>query len=113
VPLDPLVEGVRQDSFKELERTLLAIGDEYGRALSSGDTALAARCRNCVITGKEHARLAGKRRNASPEQRSQKQEMASWMLLWLENPGLFADWLAAKNRSVPPQAEPGPRQVAG
>jgi hypothetical protein len=97
-PLDPLVEGVRQDSFAELERTLAAISLEYSRALDSGDTALAARCRQCVITGKEHAHLAARRRGVAPEVRVRKEEMASWMLLWLEHPSLFPDWLSTRKK---------------
>jgi hypothetical protein len=102
LPLDPMVEGVRQDSFEELERTLTAMGGEYAKALESGDTARAARCRQAVISGKEHAHLAARRRGASPETRAVKQEMAAWMLLWLENPAIFPTWLALRKKRGPP-----------
>jgi hypothetical protein len=102
LPMDPVVEGVRQDSFEELERTLIGIGEEYAKALESGDTARAARCRQAVITGKEHAHLAARRRAASSETRTLKEEMAAWMLLWLENPAIFPTWLSLrKNRGQP------------
>jgi hypothetical protein len=98
LPLDPVVEGVRQDSFEELERTLTGIGEEYAKALDSGDAGRAARCRQAVITGKEHARLAARRRGASPETRSLKEEMFIWMLLWLENPAIFRTWLSIRKK---------------
>ena len=102
LPMDPVVEGVRQDSFEELERTLIGIGEEYAKALESGDTARAARCRQAVITCKEHAHLAARRRAASSETRTLKEEMAAWMLLWLENPAIFPTWLSLrKNRGQP------------
>jgi hypothetical protein len=101
LPLDAVVEGVRQDSFEELERTLIGIGEEYAKALESSDTARAARCRQAVITGKEHARLAARRRAAPPEARALKEEMAAWMLLWLENPAIFPTWLSLRKKKGP------------
>jgi hypothetical protein len=106
LPLDPLVEGVRQDSFEALERTLTGIGEEYAKALASGDTARAALCRKAVITGKEHARLASRRRGATPETRALKQEMAAWMLLWLENPAIFPAWLSVRKKKGVPAGSP-------
>jgi len=85
VPLDAMVEGVRQGSFDELEASLLRFQDEYER----GDPARRAAVRRVVITSKEHARLAAR----NPEKRTEKEEMILWMLTWLENPPLFADWV--------------------
>src|SRR5437763_11337467 len=45
VPLDALIEGVRQDSFEDLERTLGRLQVEY----ESGDAVVKRRCRNLVI----------------------------------------------------------------
>lgn len=106
LPLDPVVEGVRQNSFEKLERTLIGIGEEYAKALESGDTARAASCRQAVITGKEHAHLAARRRGASPETRALKQEMAAWMLLWLENPAIFRTWISLRKKRGQPASSP-------
>ena len=94
VPLTPLVEGVRQGDFAELERTLAALEGEYEVAMEAGDRMRARRIRAVVISAKDHARLAA--RNA--EKRAVKEEMVLWMLTWLENPPLFASWLAARKR---------------
>ncbi|RPI13078.1 MAG: hypothetical protein EHM65_05460, partial [Acidobacteriales bacterium] len=56
IPLDPVVEGVRQDSFENLERTLCALAQVY-----AADRECAAACRRAVLTGKDHARLASRR----------------------------------------------------
>jgi hypothetical protein len=94
VPLAPLVEGVRQDSFEDLERTLLAILAEYEAAGENRERRRA--CRRAVIRAKDHARLAlGK---LTGERRKAKEEMILWMLEWLENPGLFPDWLKLRKR---------------
>jgi hypothetical protein len=85
VPLTPLVEGVRQANFDELEASLLAMLDEYEK----GDAAYKAAVRRLVITAKDHAHWASRR----PEKEVEKAEMALWMLTWLENPPVFPEWV--------------------
>lgn len=88
VPLDPLIEGVRQDSFENLERTLTRLESEY----EAGDAARKRACRDLVIRAKDHARFA-------LEKKPEKQEMLLWMLTWLENPPAFAVWLDLRKRN--------------
>lgn len=85
VELAPMVEGVRQENFDALERTLLALLQEY----EQGGAARRAAVRRLVIEAKDHARFAARR----PEKREGKEEMALWMLTWLENPPLFPQWV--------------------
>jgi len=85
VPLAPLVEGVRQENFEALESSLLSFLQEYERADVAGRTSV----RRVVIEAKEHARWAAR----NPEKRAEKEEMALWMLTWLENPPLFPQWV--------------------
>ena len=100
VAMAPLVEGVRQDSFEELERTLLALGGEYAAATEAANSPRARACRRLVIETKNHARFAIRRgRDAEA-----KREMALWTLTWLENPGVFPVWVEMRKRatSLPP-----------
>ncbi|MFB3778281.1 MAG: hypothetical protein ACE141_11740 [Bryobacteraceae bacterium] len=99
VKLDPVVEGVRQGSFEELGRTLDALAREFQAAVAAGDRRRAERCRGAVLTGKEHARLALRRVGSPPETGTRKQEMISWMLVWLENPEIFPAWLALRRKA--------------
>ncbi len=99
--LDPVVEGVRQTSFEELERTLAALARACQEAVEAGDEQRAASCRRAVLTGKDHARLAARRSATSGEARKIKEEMAAWMLLWLENPALFPAWLKLRKKAGP------------
>ncbi|GIU72988.1 MAG: hypothetical protein KatS3mg004_0075 [Bryobacteraceae bacterium] len=85
--LDPLVEGVRQDSLDHLERTLLALAREYER----GDAVQRARIRQMVITARDHARLASRRRP--------KHEELLWLRTWLENPLIFTEWVRLRRRA--------------
>jgi len=83
-PLAPEVEGVRQDTLADLERTLLA-------QLAQPE----AEARRAVIAARDHARLA-QRRKPTPE----REEKILWMTVWLENRPLFADWLAVRKTTA-------------
>ena len=90
VPLAPLVEGVRQENFEALESSLLRFLQEYERADPAGRLSV----RQVVIEAKEHARWAAR----VPEKRAGKEEMALWMLTWLENPPLFPQWVKLRRQ---------------
>ena len=85
VPLHPMVEGVRQATFEDLEASLLRLLEEY----QHGHAARRMAVRRLVITAKDHARLAAR----SQQKREDKQEMLLWLTTWLENPPVFADWV--------------------
>jgi hypothetical protein len=87
-PLAPLVEGVRQESLDSLERTLCALAREY-------ETGRRDEARRAVLTAKEHARWAA-RRKPSPE----RAETIQWMLEWLENPPVFESWVRLRRRAA-------------
>jgi len=106
VPLDPLVEGVRQSNLDELERTLLALWALYTTANDAGDRERAQLCRREVLTAKEHAKLAARSRRATPETRDQKLEMVSWMRVWLEDPSVFPSWLRLRRRVLAAEDPP-------
>jgi hypothetical protein len=91
VPLAPLVEGVRQETFDALESSLLNLLAEYER----GDAAAKASVRRSVIEAKDHARWAAR----IPDKRAEKQEMALWILTWLENPPLFPQWVRLRREA--------------
>lgn len=103
LPLAPLVEGVRQESLDALERTLIALEREYNRAAMARDTRRARRIRAEVIEAKDHAQWA-LRRTAETERRTAKEEMIAWMLVWLENPRVFPQWVKLRKAAT----QPGP-----
>jgi hypothetical protein len=108
IPLVPLVGGVRQDSFEQLERTLLEIRAEYARAQAAGDRARSRACRRLVILAKDHARWALRSPKTSPEKKAEKEEMILWMLTWLENPAVFPTWLGLRKPAA--SRAPGSRR---
>jgi hypothetical protein len=95
-PLDPMVEGVRQATFAELEASLLRMLAEY----ESSDPPRRMAVRRLVITAKEHARLAAR----NPAKRPDKEEMILWLTTWLENPPVFREWVAIRRSLAAPSA---------
>lgn len=93
LPLAPLVEGVRQDSLEEAERTLIALAREYLEATARGDAQRASECRNLVIAAKDRAKWVARNPKVDPAKRAMKEELLLWMLTWLENPLIFEPWL--------------------
>ena len=85
--------GVRQKSFEELEQSLIELEAEYARAQSAGDRQRATLCRRAVIQAKDHARLSARSPKTSAEKKAMKEETVEWMLVWLENPGVFPAWV--------------------
>jgi hypothetical protein len=100
IPVEQPFAGVRQQSFEELERSLIEMEEVYSRARSSGDRGRAQFCRNVVIQAKDHARLAARSPKVSPEKKLEKEEMIRWMLVWLENPGVFAAWVRLRKKNI-------------
>lgn len=92
VELAPMVKGVRQADFDGLEASLLALLDEY----EIGDTMRRTAVRRLVMTAKDHARWAARRE----EKRAEKEEMVLWMVTWLENPGVFREWVRLRRARV-------------
>ncbi len=93
IPVEPPFGGVRQKTFAELEQSLVELEQVYTRAKETGDRSRAQLCRNVVIQAKDHARLAARSPKTTAEKRAAKQEMVQWMLVWLDNPGVFPAWV--------------------
>jgi len=100
IPVEQPFGGVRQKTFEELERSLIEMEAVYARAKQEGDMARAQLCRNTVIQAKEHARMASRSPKVAMEKRSEKEEMAEWMLVWLENPGVFPAWVKLRRMKM-------------
>jgi len=98
LPFEQPYAGVRQHSFEELEGSLREMQQVYAEALAAGDRDRARYCRRQVIAAKDRARFQARHPGASAEKRAQKEEMAQWMLVWLENPEVFPAWADARKR---------------
>jgi hypothetical protein len=89
LPFDQPYAGIRQHTLEELEQSLLGMLEVYREATAAGDRERARYCRRQVIAAKDRAKfLAGKH--------PRKEEMAQWMLVWLESPEVFPAWVEAR-----------------
>lgn len=111
MPLAPLVAGVRQDSFEELENSLRALEREYTQAVAASNRERVQACRQAVITAKDHARWVARNPKTLEEKRAQKREMILWITTWLENPGVFPAWIELRKRAAA-EAPGGSREDA-
>jgi hypothetical protein len=91
------------DSFDNLERTLVELQAVYEATPGREER---QKLRSLLIRGKSKARLAAA--NAKNEaKRAQKMEMALWILTWLENPPVFADWVNVRRKTLDALAPAG------
>jgi hypothetical protein len=73
--------------------------DLYRAANATGDRERARYCRRQVIAAKDRARFL-------VPQKPEKEEMAQWMLVWLENPEVFPAWIGARKKTLSPSSSP-------
>jgi len=90
--------GIGQASFEQLERDLRAMLEVYAEAMRTGDRQRARYCRRQAIAAKDRARFVERGSEAAPARKAEKQEMARWILVWLENPAVFPAWVEIRKR---------------
>ena len=98
IPFDQPWAGIRQHTLEELESSLRGMLEVYLAAEAAGDRERARYARRQVIAAKDRARFTSRNPRCSPEKRAVKEEMVQWMLVWLENPAVFAAWVEARKR---------------
>jgi hypothetical protein len=101
LPFDQPYAGIRQHTFEELEQSLVDVLQVYREALSAGQRDRARYCRRQVIAARDRAKFLALTPRTTPENRTQKEEMVQWMLVWLENPEVFPAWVDARKNSHP------------
>jgi hypothetical protein len=52
--------------------------------------------RDVVIGTKDRVRFASRNPKVSAEKRAAKEEMVQWMLVWLDDPAMFGDWVTLR-----------------
>ena len=100
LPFDQPYAGVRQHTFEELEQSLREMQQVYADAMAAGNRERARHCRRQVIAAKDRARFLSQNPRTAPEKKAQKEEMAQWMLVWLENPEVFPAWVDARKKTL-------------
>ena len=95
LPFEQPFAGIRQHTFAELEESL----GEMLAVYRAADRERARYCRRQVIAAKDRAKFLAGNVRTPPEKCAEKEEMAQWMLVWLENPEVFPAWVEARKRA--------------
>ncbi|MDX6304726.1 MAG: hypothetical protein QOI77_1695 [Blastocatellia bacterium] len=96
--LDELLTA-RPLQLKKAEVLIKKLEKLRQRAEASGDQAAFHQVRTLAVNGRQQAELMAKDRRLSQEERAEQAEIVEWLKLWIQTPGLFADWLELRRRS--------------
>jgi hypothetical protein len=86
---------VQWKTLEELEASLREFQKLYAE-----DPARRRELRDEVIGTKDRARFASRNPKVSVEKRAAKEEMVRWMLVWLDDPSMFADWVTLRRAQI-------------
>jgi hypothetical protein len=100
LPFEQPFAGVRQHTLEELEQSLREMLAVYVDANAAGNRERARYARRQVIGAKDRAKFLAANPRTPPDKRPVKEEMACWMLVWLENPEVFPSWVEARKREL-------------
>jgi hypothetical protein len=94
------LEGVlRFHDLAAAESALGALDAAWRAYRSAADREGAALVRKLALRGRQRAESLAANPRVDPAKRRQKREIANWFRVWLENPGLFFDWLDLRKRA--------------
>ncbi len=105
LPFEQPYAGVRQHTFDELETSLREMQQVYAEDMAAGNRERARYCRRQVIAAKDRARFLAANPRTAPGKQAEKAEMVAWMLVWLDDPGLFPAWVEARKRALAGSAQ--------
>ena len=101
--------------FKTLgdaEVSLMRLDELLRRFKAHGENAAAERVMEVGRLGKRRAEMISRNHKVEARKRAEKEEIASWFRIWLENPDAFFDWLDVRKQTPQfrekfPEAEEG------
>ncbi len=84
IAIDQPWRGIDGNSLEALQQSLMAMTAAYARHPREA--------RSVVIAAKDKTRFSARNPKVIAEKRALKLEMVEWMLVWLADPLMFADW---------------------
>lgn len=100
LPFEQPFAGIRQHTLDELGESLAEMLAVYREASAAGNRERARYCRRQVIAAKDRAKFLAQNPGTNAEKQALKQEMAQWLLVWLENPEVFPAWVDARKKAL-------------
>ena len=97
---------VRTRDLESAAASLTEMAVEYEQARESSNTRRAEDCRRAVRHAKERLLLSLGRKGLSGEKRKEKEELRRWLVVWLETPEIFPDWIELRRNLQRGAGEP-------
>ena len=88
--------------FKTLgdaEVSLMRLDELLRRFRAHDEKAAAGRVLEIARLGKRRSEMIARNHKVEPHKRAEKEEIANWFRIWLENPDAFFDWLDVRKQS--------------
>jgi hypothetical protein len=86
-------------SLDEAEMCLVRLDELLRKFETEGERAAEARVLEVARLGRRRAEMIARNHKVDPAKRSEKEEIARWFAVWLEQPDAFFDWLEVRKQS--------------
>lgn len=86
-------------SLDEAEMCLVRLDELLRKFETEGERAAEARVLEVARLGRRRAEMIARNHKVDPVKRSEKEEIARWFAVWLEQPDAFFDWLEVRKQS--------------
>src|ERR1700748_3041624 len=98
-------------TLNDAEVSLMRLDELLRRFKAHGEAVAGQRVVEICRLGKRRAEMIARNHKVEAHKRAEKEEIASWFRIWLENPDAFFDWLDVRKQrpelqtKSPPEAE--------
>ena len=99
-PYDAMFRNILK--FADFKQTLISIRrlENLRRKFTTENDREGLRLmRETAIKGKHRAQMIANNEKVSDEKRAEKQEIAEWFTIWLQNPEVFENWITLRQNS--------------
>ena len=86
-------------TLEDAEVSVMRLDELMRKFRSQGEHAAVERVLNVARLGKRRAEMISRNPKVEAPKRAEKEEIANWFRIWLENPDAFFDWLDLRKQS--------------
>lgn len=87
-------------SLEEAEMCLIRLDELLRKFETEGERTAEARVLEIARLGRRRAEMIAHNHKVEPAKRAEKEEVARWFSVWLEQPDAFFDWLEVRKQSA-------------
>lgn len=86
-------------TLEDAEVSVMRLDELMRKFRSQGENAAVERVLNVARLGKRRAEMISRNQKVEAPKRAEKEEIANWFRIWLENPDAFFDWLDLRKQT--------------